>query len=115
MGYSFKPIRRGPRQVWQHPKRFVVWCGIDYSSLHQGDFGPGAIMHAFALPDEVLKKIYRENASKFLRANRTKARRQPPTKLPSARLNAEDAKVFAKAAKKSLPSRSFAPTLASSA
>src|SRR6266700_6994740 len=56
MGYSFKPIRRGPRQVWQHPKRFVVWCGIDYSSLYQGDFGPGAIMHAFALPDEVLKK-----------------------------------------------------------
>jgi predicted TIM-barrel fold metal-dependent hydrolase len=26
-------------------------------------------MHAFALPDEVLKKVYRENALKFLRAN----------------------------------------------
>jgi predicted TIM-barrel fold metal-dependent hydrolase len=27
----------------KHPNRFLVWCGIDYTGLHQPGFGPGAI------------------------------------------------------------------------
>jgi predicted TIM-barrel fold metal-dependent hydrolase len=27
----------------KHPKRFTVWCGIDFSGLHQPGFGPTAV------------------------------------------------------------------------
>src|SRR3989442_8283323 len=27
----------------RHPKRFTVWCGIDYTGFNQSDFGPAAM------------------------------------------------------------------------
>src|SRR6266545_3748708 len=42
-GYTGARFDAALAKYGKHPQRFVVWCGIDYRGLPQGDFGPGAI------------------------------------------------------------------------
>ena len=52
-----------PRSIFKIPETGIEKARYPYFRKYHWP------MHAFALPDEVLKKVYRENASKFLRAN----------------------------------------------
>ena len=43
-GYTGARFDAALAKYGKHPKRFIVWCGLDYSGLQQSNFGPGAIV-----------------------------------------------------------------------
>jgi len=42
-GYTGARFDTALAKFGKHPKRFIVWCGIDFSGLREGSFGPAAL------------------------------------------------------------------------